>query len=212
MSGGSEPIGESGRTQRRASVWRRHDRRSFLFLIWAGIAVASLGFVLVTAWISLQSRSRTLDAAIGSIENLALVLEKLLVRKVDAIETLLHAALHEGRRLQAQPGTQPSISLLAELAQDVPFVRTVKLIDAADGRILFNLHDTGEAGDGIDLDVDRAYREEPNLRSLRQPPPARRSQPAVADRHRPARRAGNARGPAHRRSARGYRGVAAPVR
>ena len=41
-------------------------------------------------------------------------------------------------------------------------MRTVKLIDAADGRILFNLQDTGEAGDGIDLDVDRAYREEPN--------------------------------------------------
>jgi diguanylate cyclase (GGDEF)-like protein len=162
-SGGSEPTGESGRARKRASFGRRHDRKSFLFLIWAGIAVASLGFVLVTAWISLQSRSRTLDAATGSIENLALVLEKLLVRKIDSIETLLHAALHEGRRLQAEPGAQPSTSLLAELAQDVPYVKTVKLIDAAEGRILFNLHDTGEAGDGIDLDVDRAYRDEPNL-------------------------------------------------
>ena len=119
-SGGSEATGESGRARKRASFWRRHDRKSFLFLIWAGIAVASLGFVLITAWISLQSRSRTLDAATGSIENLALVLEKLLLRKVDSIETLLHAALHEGRRLQAEPGAQPSTSLLAELAQDVP--------------------------------------------------------------------------------------------
>jgi diguanylate cyclase (GGDEF)-like protein len=162
-SGGSEATGESGRARKRALFGRRHEPKSFLFLIWAGIAVASLGFVFVTAWISLQSRSRTLDAATGSIENLALVLEKLLVRKIDSIETLLHAALHEGRRLQAEPGAQPSTSLLAELAQDVPYVKTVKLIDAADGRILFNLHDTGEAGDGIDLDVDRAYRDEPNL-------------------------------------------------
>ncbi|MDQ4136190.1 MAG: hypothetical protein M3158_08415, partial [Pseudomonadota bacterium] len=164
MSGGSEPTGhEAGRTQTRASSRRRLEGKSFVFLIWAGIAVASLGFAIGTAWVSLQSRSRTLDAATASIENLALVLEKLMARKVDAIETLLQTALHEGRRLQSQPGARPSTALLAELTRDLPYVKTVKLIDVANGTTVLNLHDTGEAGDGIDLEVDRKHRENPNL-------------------------------------------------
>jgi diguanylate cyclase (GGDEF)-like protein len=144
-------------------MWRRRERKAFLRLIWAGIAITSLGFVIVTGWISMQSRARTLDAATDSIQNLALVLEKLMARKIDAIETLLQTALHEGKRVQGQPGAQPSTSLLAELTQDHPYVRTVKLIDATDGRTILNLNDTGEAGDGIDLEVDRVYRERSNL-------------------------------------------------
>ena len=52
---------------------------------------------------------------------------------------------------------------MAKLKRDLPYVKTVKLIDASDGRNLLNFHDTGEAGDGIDLEIDRAYRENPNL-------------------------------------------------
>jgi diguanylate cyclase (GGDEF)-like protein len=103
-----------------------------------------------------------LEGATASIENLTLVLEKLMARKIDAIETLLQTALHEGKKLHDQPGAQPATALLAELTRDLPYVRTVKLINATDGGTVLNLHDTGEAGDGIDLEVDRVYRESPS--------------------------------------------------
>jgi len=74
MSGGSEESGQvAGWTAGRAPFRGRREERSFLYLIWAGIAVAALGFLVVTTWISLQSRSRTVEAAIASIENLSLV-------------------------------------------------------------------------------------------------------------------------------------------
>jgi len=162
MSGGSEESGQvAGWTAGRAPFRGRREERSFLYLIWAGIAVAALGFLVVTTWISLQSRSRTVEAAIASIENLSLVLEKLMARKIDAIEGLLQTALHEAQSGGDAP--QHTTSLLAELARDLPYVRTVKLINVADGATVLNLQDTGEAGDGIDLEVDRAYRENPNL-------------------------------------------------
>src|SRR3712207_2080576 len=104
-----------------------------------------------------------MDAATASIENLALVLEKLVARKLDAIETLLQTALHEGGRMRSRGDAQHTTSLLAELSRDLPYVKTVKLISAADGGIVLNVADTGEAGDGIDLEVDRAYREQKNL-------------------------------------------------
>src|SRR5918997_575608 len=164
MSGGSERIGLKGdRYPRRASIWRRQEGKRFHQLIWAGIAITSIGFVIVTAWIAFQSRSRTVDAATASIQNLTLVLEKLMARKIDAIDTLLQTALHEGRKIQDQPGSQPVTSLLAKLTRDLPYVKTVKLTNAADGRTILNLYDTGEAGDGIDLEIDRAYREDAKL-------------------------------------------------
>ena len=118
MSGGSENNGQAAGGPPKGTPFRgRREGRSFLYLIWAGIAVASLGFMLVTAWISLQSRSRTMDAATASTQNLALVLEKLMARKIDAIETLLQTALHEGSRVQGQLGLQSTTSLLAELTR-----------------------------------------------------------------------------------------------
>ena len=163
MSGGSGKAGhDASRAQRRAFAWR-HERKYFLYLIWAGIAVTSLGFVVATAWISMQSRFRTIQAATDSAQSLALVLDKLMVHKIEAIEALLQTALHEGKRVQDKSTTQPSLSLLAELTQDLPYVKTVKLVDASDGRTVLNLNDTGEAGDGIDLEVDRTYRENPSL-------------------------------------------------
>jgi diguanylate cyclase (GGDEF)-like protein len=87
-----------------------------------------------------------------------------MARKIDAIDALLQTALHEGRRLDAQPGMEPGTALLAELTRDLPYVETVKVTSPKDGRVLFNLNDTGEAGDGIDLEVERLYREHGDLR------------------------------------------------
>jgi diguanylate cyclase (GGDEF)-like protein len=141
----------------------RRTARSLHRLTWAGIAVTSLVFLVVMVGIAHQSRARSIDAAGASIHNLALVLEKLMARKIEAIDGLLQTALHEGRLMHERPGSQAATEFLRELTHALPYVKTVKVTKANDGTTLLNLVDTGEAGDGIDLETDLAFRNAPQL-------------------------------------------------
>jgi diguanylate cyclase (GGDEF)-like protein len=148
--------------QGRASVRRRRRWTALHSIIWAGIAITSIGFVVVAAWIALQSRSRAIDAGTASVQNLALVLDKLIARKVEAVDLLLRAALHEtADKARGHPNNGDM--LLAELTGNRSYVRTVKVTTTAEGATVFNLADTGEAGDGIDLETHLAYRRDPSL-------------------------------------------------
>jgi hypothetical protein len=127
MSGVSEGIGlNQDRPRRHASSRWGERAKSFHRLIWIGIAITSIGFISATAWMGLQSRARAIGAATASVQNLALVLDKHLTRTVDAVDTLLRTALHEGEVLAS---SDPShAALLTGLIRDLPYVRTVELM------------------------------------------------------------------------------------
>jgi diguanylate cyclase (GGDEF)-like protein len=161
MSLGSEGIGVPDPTQGRASNRRPWRWMALHRAIWIGIAITSIGFVVVAAWIALQSRSRAIDAGTGSVQNLALVLEKLVARKIETVDLLLRTALYETGD-KAHRSDHEGL-LLADLTRNRDYVRTVKVTTAAEGVPVFNLFDTGEAGDGIDLETHLAYRRDPNL-------------------------------------------------
>ena len=161
MSLGSQGIGVPNPAQGRASARRPRRWITFHRIIWAGIAITSVGFVVVAAWIALQSRSRAVDAGTASVQNLALVLDKLIARKIETVDVLLRTALHETADMTHNHEHEGV--LLTELTRNRDYVRTVKVTKAADGASLFNLFDTGEAGDGIDLETHLAFRRDPNL-------------------------------------------------
>jgi diguanylate cyclase (GGDEF)-like protein len=164
MSLGSEGIGVPDPAQGCAATrWHRRRWTAFHRTIWIGIAITSIGFVVVAAWIALQSRSRAIDAGTASVQNLALVLEKLVARKIEAVDLLLHAALYEIADTAHGHPNHDNL-LMAALTQGRDDVRTVKVMTAAEGATLFNLADTGEAGDGIDLETHLAFRRDPSLR------------------------------------------------
>ena len=162
MSGRSERIGlERDRTPRHGSSWWRKEK-SLHHLIWIGIAVTSIGFIIATAWMALQSRSKAIDVATGSVQNLALVLDKHIARTVDAVDTLLQTALHEGAGRMASLRQASHKDLLTELTKDLPYVKTIEIM-TAQGAPLFNLRETSEAGDGINLEIYVAHSEKPGL-------------------------------------------------
>jgi diguanylate cyclase (GGDEF)-like protein len=166
MSARSEAIGGSDPSPRRADVLRRRRWTALHRIIWAGVTITSIGFVTVAGWVSFQSRSRTIDAGTASVQNLALVLDKLIAHKIAAVDTLLHIALHPSEDAgvdKGQDGPVPHRALLAELTNDRDYVRTVKLVKAEDGVTILNLADSGEAGDGIDLETHLAHARDPKL-------------------------------------------------
>jgi diguanylate cyclase (GGDEF)-like protein len=162
MSGESQGIGltRSRYPRHRLSWWRKE--RALHHLIWIGIAITSIGFATGTAWMALQSRSKAMGAATASVQNLALVLDKHIARTIDAVDTLIQTALHEGRD-RAASLTEPShAALMTELTKDLPYVKTIELM-SENGEPFFNLRETSEAGDGINLETYVAYRENPGL-------------------------------------------------
>jgi diguanylate cyclase (GGDEF)-like protein len=164
MSRGSQGIGREGDRRGRAlSGWWRKGPRSLQHLIWVGIAITSIGFITATAWMALQSRARALSAATASVQNLALVLDKHIARTVDSVDTLLQTVLHEGGEKGPAPQTASHMaSLLSELTRDLPYVKTVELMNE-NGATVFNLGETSEAGDGINLETYVTYSKRPDL-------------------------------------------------
>ena len=100
--------------------------------VWISMAIACVGFVAVTAWMADQSRTRTLQAATSSIQNLALILEKHTSRTVDGIDVLLRLVLNEGSagRLESSGLSQRAVD---DLLWELPHIVALSLIDAETG-------------------------------------------------------------------------------
>jgi diguanylate cyclase (GGDEF)-like protein len=120
--------------------------------VWIGTAVACAGFVAVAAWMADQSRTRTLQEAAASVQNLALILEKHTSRTVDGVDVLLRLVLNEGSsgRLEGAVLSQRAVD---DLLWELPHIVALSLLDAGTGEPVQSFGEVHGALGAVNLDA-----------------------------------------------------------
>ena len=123
--------------------------------------MAFAGLLAFTAWTSFQARTRELETAEASVQNIALILEKHAERTVGAVDMLLRTALHHSADRLAGRNTQGRLlSLLEALSKELTHVRGVRLVEEKSG---FQVQFAGYDNSGsavIDVDARQALQED----------------------------------------------------
>jgi signal transduction histidine kinase/CheY-like chemotaxis protein/HPt (histidine-containing phosphotransfer) domain-containing protein len=109
---------------------------SFSRLIWTGVAVVALSLLAVTVLVTWQASRRVLETAEAETRTITQTLEQQANRIVTQVDTLLRVAVNRAAAERDGGRAEYTASLLTDLLQDLPSVRTVQVFEAQTGQLV----------------------------------------------------------------------------
>jgi diguanylate cyclase (GGDEF)-like protein len=143
----------------------KNAHKSPIRSLWAGIAAVCLGIVALADWLSYQDRSRTIEAAGASLQGVASALDQQTVRTLNAVSMLLRVASRDEHARRARLGSPDGTASVVEyLKTEFPHVKTVRILAAETGDVLYDSLSRGGIPQAIEAETLAAHRRNPRLR------------------------------------------------
>ena len=132
----------------------KHGLFSLRLVVRSATLIVCLGLIAIAATLLWQARERSLRLAESTTRNLVGMLTQHTERTFDSVDMLLKIVARElGPRPEDPVKRSDLAANLAKLAQDLPHVMSVRMLDPDDGEPLFEFFRTATTGRGADADA-----------------------------------------------------------
>jgi diguanylate cyclase (GGDEF)-like protein len=138
---------------------RKRGLFSLRLIVRTATVVVCIGLVAIAATLLSQARERSLKLAESTTRNLVGMLTQHTERTFDSVDMLLKIVARELGPRPEDPVKRSDLSAnLAKLAQDLPHVMSVRMLDPDDGEPLFEFFRTTATGHGADADALQVHK------------------------------------------------------
>lgn len=137
----------------------KHGLFSLRLVVRTATLVVCFGLIAIAATLLWQARERSLKLAESTTRNLVGILTQHTERTFDSVDMLLKIVSRELGPQPDDPVKRSDLSAnLAKLAQDLPHVMSVRMLDPNDGEPLFEFFRTTATGRGADADALQVHK------------------------------------------------------
>ena len=132
---------------------------SLRLVVRSATLIVCLGLIAIAATLLWQARERSLNLAESTTRNLVGMLTQHTERTFDSVDLLLKIVARELGPRPDDPVKRSDLAAnLAKLAQDLPHVMSVRMLDPDDGEPLFEFFRTTATGRGADADALQVHK------------------------------------------------------